>query len=318
MLLGMKRQRLRQVLVTFAALVALVLFVVAVWLVPWWLDGFRPATVTSEQATIVSGMRTALVATGAGALAVAGLFYTHHTLRLTREGHITDRFTKAVEQLGSAVIEVRLGGIYALERIMHDSVRDHYAVVQVLAAFVREHARDQSAASTPDPPLVSAVARLVERARRRRSHPAARVKPTEDVQAALTVLGKRPEGRREPKNINLSGARLEGADLRGARLDFAELYDTHLEHALLNRAGLWGTNLSHAHLEHADLANTRLPDANLSGAFLTGTNLWGADLSKTKELTVEQVVAARPARTTVLRPDLEASGRVQERIAQYD
>lgn len=35
---------------------------------------------------------------------------------------------------------MRLGGIYALQRIMQDSVRDHSTVVSVLAAYVRQHA----------------------------------------------------------------------------------------------------------------------------------------------------------------------------------
>ena len=46
--------------------------------------------------------------------AAVGLAYTARTYRLSREGQLTDRYTKAVEQLGSDKIEVRLGGLYAL------------------------------------------------------------------------------------------------------------------------------------------------------------------------------------------------------------
>jgi hypothetical protein len=56
---------------------------------------------------------------------------------------VTDRYTKAIEQLGSGKLDVRIGGIYALERIAHDSPRDHPAVLEVLAAFVREHSHGQ-------------------------------------------------------------------------------------------------------------------------------------------------------------------------------
>jgi hypothetical protein len=56
---------------------------------------------------------------------------------------VTDRYTKAVEQLGSDKLEVRIGGIYALERIACDSARDHPTVMDVLTAFIREHSHEQ-------------------------------------------------------------------------------------------------------------------------------------------------------------------------------
>ncbi|MEU8989400.1 pentapeptide repeat-containing protein [Streptomyces sp. NPDC048558] len=330
LLVCMERKWLQRCLVAVTAMVALAVFVVALWRVPWWLDDhYLTKPPTSAQATIVSGMRTALVALGAGALAVAGLFYTHHTLHVAREGHITDRITKAVEQLGSAVIEVRLGGIYALERIMRDSAKDHYAVVQVLAAFVREHGRSKPPASTANRSSVSAGYHRVERARRRLSQPdQAPGKPAEDVQAALTVLAQRPEGRPEPDRINLSGAYLSGARLKGANLkranlkgtnlEFAVLYDAHLERAQLYNAMLRDANLSNARLQHADLAHAHMPRTELYGAFLECANLWGTELEEAKGLEVEQVVAARPAYTTQLPADLAGNRQVQERITRYN
>jgi hypothetical protein len=57
-------------------------------------------------------------------------------LEVAEQGHITERYTKAIEQLGSDKLDVRLGGIYALEQIAVDSRRDHPTVVEVLSAFV--------------------------------------------------------------------------------------------------------------------------------------------------------------------------------------
>lgn len=57
---------------------------------------------------------------------------------LDRQGQLTDRFSKAIEQLGSDKLQIRLGGIYALERIAHDSERDYPTVRNVLTTFVRE------------------------------------------------------------------------------------------------------------------------------------------------------------------------------------
>jgi hypothetical protein len=41
----------------------------------------------------------------------------------------SDRYTKAIEQLGSDKLDLHLGGIHALERIAVDSKRDRSTVV---------------------------------------------------------------------------------------------------------------------------------------------------------------------------------------------
>ncbi len=45
------------------------------------------------------------------------------TVELTEQGQVTDRYAKAIEQLGSGRLDVCIGGIYALERIARDSPR---------------------------------------------------------------------------------------------------------------------------------------------------------------------------------------------------
>ena len=60
------------------------------------------------------------------------------TLELAEQGQVTDRYTKAIDQLGSTQVSVRIGGIYALERIARDSARDHPAIMEVLTEFLRE------------------------------------------------------------------------------------------------------------------------------------------------------------------------------------
>src|SRR4051794_11504205 len=89
---------------------------------------------------------------GVVVLAVGG-YFTWRNLRATqakldidRESQITNRFTQAVAQLGAELkdgkpnLEVRLGGIYALERIARDSPRDHWTIMEVLTASVRQNA----------------------------------------------------------------------------------------------------------------------------------------------------------------------------------
>jgi hypothetical protein len=55
-----------------------------------------------------------------------------------RKRRITDSFTKAVEQLGSDKLEVRVGSIFALEMLSYESPLEHWTIMEVLAAFVRE------------------------------------------------------------------------------------------------------------------------------------------------------------------------------------
>ena len=86
---------------------------------------------------------------GAGLLAAGALVFTarnyilsQRTFELTEQGQVTDRYTKAITQLGDEKLDVRIGGIYALERVARDSERDHPTVMEVLAAFIREHSRE--------------------------------------------------------------------------------------------------------------------------------------------------------------------------------
>src|SRR5690349_22920667 len=43
---------------------------------------------------------------------------TNIQLRIAEQGQITDRYNAAITNLGSRSIQVRLGGIYALQRLM--------------------------------------------------------------------------------------------------------------------------------------------------------------------------------------------------------
>jgi hypothetical protein len=90
--------------------------------------------------------RGRLLTLATGLFAAGALAFTALNFNLSREGQVTDRYTKAIEQLGSDKLDVRIGGIYALERVARDSAKDHPTVMEVLTAFIREHSRD-----TPEP-----------------------------------------------------------------------------------------------------------------------------------------------------------------------
>jgi hypothetical protein len=236
--------------------------------------------------TAVDNARGGLLTLSAGLVAVAALGFTalnftllrrnseqadqwqRRTHELTEQGQVTDRYTKAIEQLGSDKLDVRIGRIYALERIARDSARDHPAVMEVLTAFVREHSKEQW--PPPDPG---------GQARQRFTRP--------DVEAALTVIGRRDQERDIRRidlasanltHADLAGAHLDGAYLAGASLDEADLHDAFLAGAELGGADLTGALLDCAHLNGADFTGSFLIGAVLSGADLTDADFTGADL----------------------------------------
>jgi hypothetical protein len=203
--------------------------------------------------------RGRLLTAGAGLLATGGVLFTVRKFVLSRDGQVTDRYAKAIEQLGSEKLDVRIGGICALERVARDSARDHPAVMEMLAAFIRERSREQG-----PPPGPSG------RARERSLSP--------DVQAALTVVGRRLT-ERDIGPVDLARADLTGADLSGARLSRADLTEAVLAHAVLARADLPAAKLVRADLTGADLGGARLTGADLTRADLTGTDLTDVDLT---------------------------------------
>jgi hypothetical protein len=193
------------------------------------------------------------------------------TQELTRQGQASERFTRAIDQLGSDRREVQLGGIYGLEQIARQAPDNRLAVTEVLVAYLHRRA--------PQPVKPT-------------SQPGELRSRAPDVQAALTVLGRRrveaTDRRLDLQKLDLFGADVHAADLRhadfsGADLrhaDFrrADLHDAKLDGADLHDADLNGADLSDASLSPADLRGADLHDANLSGAILSLADLRGANL----------------------------------------
>ena len=232
--------------------------------------------------------RSELLQVLAALFVVAGAVATWQQIRIAREGQMTERFTRAIEHLGSDKVDVRLGGIYALERLAMNSPADRSSITPILGAFVRGHAPWPVGAPDgpphPTPAVDDQVPWLTHRA--------------VDVATCMHVLARRPKHTDEPKLY------LSRVDLRRMQISEAVLTDTYLRHANLARAwipgahlegsnmvdvdlrkaNLRGVCLAHAdmrdaHLQGADLSNASLRHADLRGANLTDSLLDGADLT---------------------------------------
>ncbi|WP_239148949.1 hypothetical protein [Streptomyces sp. SID12501] len=94
----------------------------------------------------VNDVRATLLQAVGGMVVLFGAYATWRQLRVsqddlraTQEGYVTDRFSTAVDQLGSDKPETRIGGLHALWRIAEHSALDREAVISIQAAYLRTH-----------------------------------------------------------------------------------------------------------------------------------------------------------------------------------
>ena len=242
----------------------------------------------------------------AGTLAFAWLNYrkarddSKVAFQLARETRASDNFIKAVEQLGHKAAPVRAGGVIGLGRVLRSTDKDEYwTIIDVVTAFVLSQPGSTNA------------------------------RPAVDVQAALDVLARRgvvdPPLRIDNSPVDIHGFDLTGAwmsggnfqqgffqsckmvkvDLSQARLKmanfvWADLTDANLEGADLTEADLRAARLVHARLQGTILCGADLTEADFEGADLERADLSDADLKGARNLTPEQLAAAKGNARTVL------------------
>src|SRR5215204_1592079 len=215
-----RRQLVRnlvQVLVFLGVLALYLLLGVALWwILDWYIapetivptsesDSTEGAKAAAAQATAKKDLFQALGLIMAGVAGAIGVYFTwrnlhqtrqsaERTLWLTEQGQITERFTRAIAQLGETdengdpKLELRLGGIYALERIAKDSPeRDYSTVLEVLTAYVRQNS------STPSKETNETTDLKEPRTDPRKEDPRKELRA--DIKAVLVVVGRRQEDR---------------------------------------------------------------------------------------------------------------------------
>lgn len=207
-----------------------------------------------------------------GAFFFATTYFTWRNVKAAEQKQITERFSKAVEQLDSDKPMVQLGAIYLLEKIASDSEKDYWTSLEVLTSFVRT-------ISSIDNQEISDV-------------------NSRNVQAALTVIGRRNiRYNRKGSSLDLShsnlakfnltnasfqGVNFEETDFTGARLENADLKEAYLSKAILKSAKCNGANLESVNHKFAvkkiDFSNASLNEANLTKARLKEADLSHTDL----------------------------------------
>lgn len=293
------QERIKQYpLTSLIILLSVLLFLLVV--IPYLQVDYRGINNATEEATLENQYRATLAQVLGGVAIGIGLYYTwrriniaedslkvtqenleatqkvaQENLKVVQEGQITERFTRAIDQLGNKKIEIRLGGIYALERISKESDKDYWPIMEVLTAYVRNHSGIDSSSNEKTQTIESVPS---------------------DIQAILTVLGRRKYNynNEESKRLNLSKIYLNGVELietnlKGINFSSSNLEGANFEGAHLEEADLryvhsnCRTNLIFAHLEGANLRwahfeGTYLNEANFEGANLDDTDFTGARL----------------------------------------
>ena len=287
--------------------IAFSIFILCIYFVPW-LELFEePAIWFNQYSEVLRNLAFLIVAVVGAPMAIwrttlssKNSKIAYKNTEIADRNSFTDTFTKAIEQLGATTaenkpnIEVRLGAIYALEKLSKVNSDYYQPIIDILCSYVRQHAPYQQESEQ----IGSGQTRI-------------------DVQTVLTVIGRRGLIDNEPRlnlasvylrGINLKDANLHEANLMGADLMGADLTRANLGCADLIKADLRGARMVRANLGEADLRGARMVSAHLGGANLMGANLLGADLhgarmvkadlhradlTKTIDLTKEQLMEAK-------------------------
>lgn len=240
-----------------------------------------------DRIVLENAIHSSIVQTGGGFLLFLTAFISWKNLKATQKNvaiaadkQVAERYSQAINHLGSSSLETRFGGIHVLERIAQESLQEHWTIMQVLTSYIQARSPINSASS----------------------------KIARDIQACLSVIARRRIEFDPPYNPSSSATRLNliethlcKAELSGANLSRALLLNSNLSGAYLTQVDFRGANLSYAVLVEASLYQ-----ANLQQTRLIGADLENADFRGAIGLTVDQIKEARNWQSAEFDPEFQA------------
>ena len=246
-----------------------VLVVLSVVFWEWLNDGESGSTTIRNVALVVAGAI-------ALALALWRSRVADRQANTAQQNLLNERYQKGAEMLGSEVLSVRLGGVYALQSLAQEHPEQyHVQIMRLFCAFARCPTEDLSLKSEGEDSRQDDLWGI-----------------RQDVEAVMQAICSRPESRialERNANFRLD---LRGADLHGMQLLDADLSNAMFYNSNLSRVNFANTDLTDSFLSYADLSQalfhdvnfsrTRLWFADLSGALLQDADLPGLDFSNAK------------------------------------
>ena len=262
-----KEQSILSVLTVFAFLgVVLIVFV--------WINYFDWLRMTGDGvesgSTTIRNVGFLIAGLIALPLAIWRSMVAQEQANTAQQSLLNERYQQGAEMLGSDVLAVRLGGIYALRSLAEEHPEQyHVQAIRLLCAFVRNPTKDDVYYSDGDSELRG------------------------DVQIALdaicacheinVVRGRVTQFWLDLRDVDLEGARLESVDmsveLSPSGKTLAEIVNSHQFGADFDRARLNSANMSRGKFSEANFSEAGFVNANLQDANLSGANLYYADLS---------------------------------------
>jgi hypothetical protein len=318
--------------VTILIIVLLLLLIV----VPYWDVNYRGINNATQEVTLENQSRATLAQILGGIVVGAGIYFAWGNLTTAREGQITERFTRAVDQLGATdkddnpAIEIRLGGIYALERIANESEKDYWPIMEILTAYVRKNSPYELIEFKID--LGNSKYEIVNQfqfdvywmTKKNRDlneyykailEEHSKIKPRIDVEAIIIIIKKL---RKEPilhededYHLNLEVCNIQGVDLNNIYLEKTSFIASSLLCTNFENTHLEGANFSKADLTSISFVNSFLQKANFQDTCLDLADFREAHLKGAKNLTYKQLSKAKTLYKTELDPELEKELRAK-------
>lgn len=260
--------------ITLVALIAVPILSILSW--DSWSNG-------ESSGTAIRNLALVIAAIAALPLAIWRSKVAERQADTAQLGLLNERYQRSAEMLGNPDMQsVRLGGIYALERLAAERPNDyHVQIMRLFGAFVVDQTKSEVSRRTG---VEGECDSSGEEPVQQRAEPGLAL----DVQEVMRLIAQRDEKQialeyKEGLRLNLSHSSLVGLTLVNANLsnvDFtkANLSLVRLWQGRFSGAMLPGTNLTRASLVGADLRDTDMRRVNLSGADLIGANLRNADL----------------------------------------
>ena len=224
-----------------------------------------------------------------------GWYFLLRRTRASEQGVTVERLTRAMDQLASEDLSVRLGGILGLEQIavLHEEEREKIKTILT----TRIHELDQKAKQerkSEEIPRTGYPEGYPEQNKRKDIEVAikalSRVLSCYDMDGPMYCYLRDLDlynlffvntdmSNFELTNVDLSWSVMEGANFSTVNLCGANLTHANIRYANFSDATLVGANLTEIFLHMGDLSNADLKDTNLTGATISNTNLKGANLT---------------------------------------
>lgn len=201
---------------------------------------------------------------------------------------LNQQLQKGSEMLGSSILSVRLGGIYALRHLATEHPEQyHVQVMEQLCAFIRGATRtDGQPTAAIEETIFSREEILSTSPDREDAPPETTVKKfvaRSDIQEAMNVIAFCHD-----KNLAIETERNYWLNLRGADLRGLDLSDMNLSREFLNFRRITSFQQAMAIGHYTDMRRTKMADVRL-----IGTNLSRVDLSEATGLTQDRLYFAK-------------------------